>query len=58
MFGALFLAGSLFGAWLTINALRPLASRGIGPLWMPAVVIGEMPLHHMAWQAVLTGLIN
>lgn len=53
---SLFLAGALIGAWHTVNALRPVKRGRIGPLWLPALVTGELALHHIVWQALLTGV--
>lgn len=47
---ALFFIGSLIGALFTFNALRKRS------LWLPALVTGEIPIHHLVWQGVLTGL--
>lgn len=50
MLAALFFVGSLIGALFTINALRRRS------LWLPALVTGELALHHLGWQAALTAL--
>ena len=46
----LFFFGSLIGALFTLNGLRRRS------LWLPALVTTEIPIHHLAWQAALTGL--
>ena len=52
----LFLIVSLIGAGLTVSAL--VQARRISalsaPYFMSAWLTGEMPLHHLAWQAVAT----
>lgn len=50
MLATLFLIGSLIGALLTFNALRTRSA------WLPALLIGEFALHHIAWQAAVTAL--
>ena len=57
MLGWLFLIGAFGGAWHTVNAVRPAQPRrGIGPLWLPALLTGELVPLHFVWQAVLTSL--
>ena len=56
MAAALFLIGSLMGAWRTWNAKRPPHAGRVGPLWLPALLTGELALHQIAWQAVATAL--
>jgi len=52
----LFLAVSLWGAWFTFNAYRPMATHRYLSIvsffagWLTA----ELALHHIAWQAVAT----
>lgn len=46
----LFFIGSLIGALFTINGLRRRS------LWLPALVTGELPIHHLVWQGALTAL--
>ncbi len=46
----LFFIGSLIGALFTFNGLRRRS------LWLPALVTGELPFHHLAWQAAITVL--
>lgn len=46
----LFFLGSLIGALFTLNALRRRS------LWLPALVTGEIPVHHLVWQGALTAL--
>ena len=50
MLRVLFFLGSLIGALFTVNGLRRRS------LWLPALVTSELAIHHLAWQAVLTGL--
>lgn len=52
----LFLAGSLWGAWFTWNAYRPIADRPrLAVLsFFAGWLTTELALHHIAWQAVLT----
>ena len=50
MLAALFLIGSLIGGLFTLNGLRRRS------LWLPALVAGELAIHHLVWQAALTGL--
>ncbi len=50
MLSVLFFLGSLIGALFTINGLRRRS------LWLPALVTGELAIHHVAWQAALTAL--
>lgn len=50
MLAALFFVGSVIGALLTRNALRTRS------LWLPALLIGDFALHHIAWQALVTAL--
>jgi acetyl esterase/lipase len=52
----LFLAGSLWGAWFTWNAYRPIASRPrLSVLsFFAGWLTTELAIHHIAWQAVLT----
>ncbi len=54
MVAALFLVGSLIGAWFTWNAWRPVRPGRVGPLWLPALVTAELVPFHLAWQALLT----
>jgi acetyl esterase/lipase len=54
--GNIFLIGALMGAWRTWNAKRPPHAGRVGPLWLPALVTGELALHQIAWQAVATAL--
>jgi len=56
MMAILFLIGSLIGAWRTWNAKRPPHAGRVGPLWLPALLTGELALHQIAWQAVATAL--
>ena len=56
MAAVLFLVGSLIGAWRTWNAKRPPHAGRVGPLWLPALLTGELALHQIAWQAVATAL--
>ena len=44
------------GAWRTWNAKRPPHAGRVGPLWLPALLTGELALHQIAWQAVATAL--
>jgi len=52
----LFLAASLWGAWFTWNALRPMAggSRRGTVSFFAGWLTGELALHHLAWQMALT----
>ena len=54
----LFLAVTVVGAWFTYNAFRPMAGRG--PLSVLSFFAGwlttELAVHHLAWQAVMTGV--
>lgn len=52
----LFLAASLWGAWFTWNAWRPLRSGPRRAVWSFASgwLTGELALHHVAWQALAT----
>lgn len=50
MLATLFFVGSLIGAVFTFNALRRRS------LWLPALVTGELALHHLVWQGALTAL--
>jgi len=52
----LFLIGASMGLWRTFNALRPVRPGRFGPLWLPALITGELAIHNIAWQAVLTAL--
>lgn len=52
----LFLLASLWGAWFTYNAYRPIVSH---PRWsvvsfFAGWLTGELALHHIAWQAACT----
>ena len=52
----LFLGASLWGAWFTWNALRPMAAasrRGVVSFFA-GWLTGELALHHLAWQLVMT----
>ncbi len=52
----LFLAASLWGAWFTWNALRPMAGpsrRGVVSFFA-GWPTGELALHHLAWQLGMT----
>ena len=52
----LFLAASLWGAWFTWNALRPMAGasrRGVVSFFA-GWLTGELALHHLAWQVGMT----
>ena len=55
---SLFLAVSILGALFTLNAYMP--QRRTGPLAIPSFLLGwltsELPVHHIAWQALLTVL--
>ncbi|MCZ7525396.1 MAG: alpha/beta hydrolase [Acidimicrobiia bacterium] len=52
-----FLAVSLVGFWFTFNALRPTRDwRFLGPSFFAGWFTSEMPVHHLAWQAVATGV--
>src|SRR5436190_13900044 len=52
----LFLAASLWGAWFTWNALRPMAGRSRRGVvsFFPGWLTGELALHHLAWQFGMT----
>jgi len=52
----LFLAGSVWGAWFTWNAYRPISDRPrLSVLsFFAGWLTTELALHHIAWQAVLT----
>ncbi|MBT8201855.1 MAG: hypothetical protein KJO87_00965, partial [Acidimicrobiia bacterium] len=50
MVTALFFIGSFIGALFTFNGLRRRS------LWLPALVAGELAIHHIVWQAVATAL--
>ena len=52
----LFLVGSLWGAWFTWNAYRPIASHPrLSVLsFFAGWLTTELALHHLAWQAVVT----
>jgi len=52
----LFLAGSLWGAWFTWNAYRPIADRPrLAVLsFFAGWLTTELALHHLAWQGILT----
>jgi acetyl esterase/lipase len=54
----LFLAVSLWGAWFTYNALRPMMSRSRRSIvsFFAGMVTSELAAHHVFWQAVLTGV--
>lgn len=56
MIAILFLIGSLMGAWRTWNAKRPPHAGRVGPLWLPALLTGELALHQIAWQGIATAL--
>ncbi len=57
MVPVLFLVVSALGAWRTWNALRPVRpGRGLGPVWVSALVTGELALHQIAWQAAATAV--
>src|SRR5437899_12907088 len=52
----LFLAASLWGAWFTWNALRPMAGasrRGVVSFFA-CWLTGELALHPLAWQVGMT----
>jgi acetyl esterase/lipase len=53
-----FLLASLWGAWFTYNAFRPI--RGRSQLAVVSFFAGwlttELALHHLAWQALMTAL--
>ena len=52
----LFLAASLWGAWFTWNALRPMAGasrRGVVSFFA-GWLTGELACHHLAWQVGMT----
>ena len=53
-----FLIVSIIGAILTLNAY--LAQRRTGPLVIPSFFMGwltaELPLHHIAWQFLASGI--
>ena len=38
------------GAWRTWNAKRPPHAGRVGPLWLPALLTGELALHQIVWQ--------
>lgn len=54
----IFLAVSIFGALLTLNAY--VGQRRTGPVVMASFMlgwlVGELPLHTIAWQAIATGI--
>lgn len=50
MLSVLFFLGSLVGAVFTVNGLRRRS------LWLPALVTSELAIHHLLWQAAVTGL--
>jgi acetyl esterase/lipase len=54
----LFLAATLVGAWLTYNALRPMRASGRRAVlsFFAGWLTTELALHHIAWQAVMTGV--
>jgi acetyl esterase/lipase len=54
----LFLAVSLWGAWFTYNALRPMggASRRSVLSFFAGWLTTELAVHHFIWQAAFTGL--
>lgn len=47
---ALFFIGSFIGALFTMNGLRRRS------LWLPALIAGELAIHHILWQAAVTAL--
>jgi acetyl esterase/lipase len=54
----LFLAASLWGAWFTYNAFRPMqrASRRATLSFFAGWLTTELALHHLAWQAAATAV--
>lgn len=58
MAGWLYLAGALIGLWFTVQAHRPVATpkRRSIPSFFAGWLTNELALHHVAWQAVATGV--
>jgi acetyl esterase/lipase len=56
----LFLLATLVGAWFTYNAYRPLyAPSGLaGVSFFAGWLTTELAVHHIAWQAVMTGVFT
>ncbi len=54
----LFLAVSIWGAWFTYNAFRPMGrhSRRSVVSFFAGWLTAELAVHHLVWQAALTGL--
>src|SRR5262245_34171752 len=52
----IFLFVSLIGAWLTYNTYRPVyaGARRAAISFFTGWLTGELALHHIAWQAVMT----
>lgn len=55
--GWLFFFGSLWGAWFTYNAHRPLVHSAFAPVsWFAGWLTTELAVHHILWQAVLVAV--
>jgi acetyl esterase/lipase len=54
--GSKYLAASVLGAVNTANGYRPLTDSGLVllPVWISGAITEELPLHTMAWQALVT----